>query len=229
MVYLNDIPINNILLQYFYYPTSIGETRNNNLILDFNNIFLQFKFIYISIIPLIIAGYLLLKKNKKIDIKFDALILIILLSSTLIFIYSQLLTKNQILIFFIIPFYIGMSHYFFNKYYNKEYIIFFLLFILIISTVKFHSRFNVDKKFLELENIDQKIGIDGENLDHKLKKLNWITPLFPNNPSLEIELLKDTKAHIINEKNNSIIISDYQILPFLVKSKNLLLINGLMT
>ena len=56
-------------------------------------------------------------------------------------------------------------------------------------------------------------------MDHKLKKLNWITPLFPNNPSLEIELLKDTKAHIINEKNNSIIISDYQILPFLVKSK----------
>ena len=219
LVYLNDIPINNILLQYFFYPASIGETRNNNLILDFKNVFLQFKFIYISIIPLIFVGYLLLKKNKKIDIKFDIIILIILLSSILIFIYSQLLTKNQILIFFIIPFYIGMSHYFFNKYYNKEYIIFFLLFILVISTVKFHSRFNVDKKFIELENIDQKIVIDGKNLDHKLKKLNWITPLFPNNPSLEIELLKDTKAHIINEKNNSIIISDYQVLPFLVKSK----------
>jgi len=54
-----------------------------------------------------------------------------------------------------------------------------------------------------------------------LTRLNWITPLFPKNPSLEIELLKDTKTKIINEKKNSIIITDYQILPFLVKSKKI--------
>ena len=112
-----------------------------------------------------------------------------------------------------------MSHYFINKYYKKEYIVFFLFFILIISTVKFHSRFNVDKKFMDLENIDLKIGIDGENLDPKLKRLNWITPLFPKDPFLEIELLKDTKSQIINENNNSIIMTDYQILSFLVNSK----------
>ena len=220
LIYLNEIPISNILLQYFYYPISIGESRNNNLILDFKNTFLQFKFIYISIIPLIFVVYILIvKKNKFFFCSSDFATLITLFVSVFIFIYSQLLTKNQILIFFIIPFYIGMSHYFVNKYYKKEYIVFFLFFILIISTVKFHSRFNVDKKFMDLENINLKIGIDGKNLDPNLKSLNWITPLFPKDPLLEIELLKDTKSQIINENNNSIIITDYQILSFLVNSK----------
>ena len=220
LIYLNEIPINNILLQYFYYPVSIGESRNNSLILDFKNTFLQFKFIYISIIPLIFVVYILIvKKNKFFFFSSDFATLITLFVSVFIFIYSQLLTKNQILIFFIIPFYIGMSHYFINKYYKKEYIVFFLFFILIISTVKFHSRFNVDKKFMDLENINLKIGIDGKNLDPNLKSLNWITPLFPKDPLLEIELLKDTKSQIINENNNSIIMTDYQILSFLVNSK----------
>ena len=126
LIYLNEIPIKNILLQYFYYPISIGESRNNNLILDFKNAFLQFKFIYLSIIPLIFVGYILIvKKNKFFFASPDFLILITLFVSVFIFIYSQLLTKNQILIFFIIPFYIGMSHYFVNKYYKKEYIVFY--------------------------------------------------------------------------------------------------------
>ena len=94
-----------------------------------------------------------------------------------------------------------------------------MLFILIISTVKFHQRFNIEKKFMELNNVDFKIGIDGGNLDPKFKGLNWISPYYPKNPSKEIDLLKDTKEKIINEKYNKIIITDYQILPYLTKSK----------
>ena len=95
LIYLNEIPINNIILQYLFYPMSIGEIRNNNLILDFKNVFLQFKFIYISIIPLIFVGYILIvKKNKEIVVNSDFATLITLFASFFIFIYSQLLTKN---------------------------------------------------------------------------------------------------------------------------------------
>ena len=72
---------------------------------------------------------------------------------------------------------------------------------------------------MELNNVDFKIGIDGGNLDPKFKGLNWISPYYPKNPSKEIDLLKDTKEKIINEKYNKIIITDYQILPYLTKSK----------
>ncbi|RPG95425.1 MAG: hypothetical protein CBE46_000945 [Candidatus Pelagibacter sp. TMED286] len=216
LILINEIPIKNILVQYFFYPLSIGSDRSNILNLDINNVILQFKLIYISIIPLIISGFYIFKKKNNFS---DILIFTTVITSLCIFIYSQLLTKNQVLIFFLIPFYLGMSHYFANKYLKKKYTTFFLLFILIISTVKFHQRFNIEKKFMELNNVDFKTGIDGGNLDIKFKGLNWISPNYPKNPSKEIDLLKDTKEKIINEKYNKIIITDYQILPYLTKSK----------
>tara|TARA_B100001248_G_scaffold146868_1_gene110371 strand:- start:5747 stop:7309 length:1563 start_codon:yes stop_codon:yes gene_type:complete len=218
-VILNEIPIESILNQYIFYPISIGEIRGGNLNFDFKNIFLQFKFIYISILPSILIGFILFKiKRKNLENQKDILILISILASFVIFIYSQLLTKNQILIFFLIPFYIGLSHYFLSKYYKKEYPIYFLIFILIISTLKFHLRFNVDKKFMELNNVDFKLALNAKKLDPKLNGLKWISPYFPNNPDEEIKLLFDAKNNIINENLNKIIISDYQILPFLTKS-----------
>ena len=216
LIFINDIPVKNILIQYLFYPLSIGSDRNGILNLDINNVIFQFKLIYISIIPLIVSGFYIFTKKKNLN---DILIFIIVIISLCIFIYSQLLSKNQVLIFFLIPFYLGMSHYFTNKYFKKKYIMFFLLFILIISTVKFHQRFNIEKKFMELNNVDFEIGIDGGNLDPKFKGLNWISPYYPQNPSKEINLLKDTKEKIINEKFNKIIITDYQILSYLTKSK----------
>lgn len=93
------------------------------------------------------------------------------------------------------------------------------MFILIISTLKFHLRFNVEKKFMEMSNVDFKLAIDGSNLDQSFRGLKWITPLYPDNPVLEIGLLKDTQNKIIKEENNNFIMTDYLILPFLTDSK----------
>jgi len=221
IIYFNEIPLYNILIQYILYPLSIGKSRLEYLDFNFQNTIFQFKFIYFSIIPLLISGYFLInKKIKDINVKKDILILFSILSSVLIFIYSQLLTKNQILIFFIIPFYLGLAHYYLNNYFKKKSLIYLLFLILFISTLKFHQRFNVEKKFMELSKIDLKLAIDANYLDESLKGLSWITPLYPQSPKKELDLLKNAVKNIIEEKEKKIIISDYQILPFLTDTKN---------
>ena len=61
---VNQIPIKNFLIQYIYYPFSLGEERISKLNLDFKNLVSQFKFIYFAFIPLVISTFFLLKKNK---------------------------------------------------------------------------------------------------------------------------------------------------------------------
>jgi hypothetical protein len=218
---VNKISIYNFLTQYIYYPITIGETRNSNLNFSFKNIFLQFKFIYISLLPCVVASFFLIKeKNKKKESKVDILVLILFLGSVLIFIYSQLLTKNQILIFFLVPFCLAISHFYVLKYFNKKILINFIILILIITTFKYHLRFNEHKKFMELANADFKKAIDASILDKKLSGLQWISPRYIENPALELQLLKEVKKIIIKDNNNKIIISDYQILPALTENLN---------
>ena len=145
VVFINDIPIKNIIMQYIFYPMSIGEVRSDTLKFDIKNSILQFKFIYFSLIPSLVASFYLIKiKKKNYKNKVDIIILSSFFFSIFLFIYSQLMTKNQILIFFLIPFCAGMGHYFIINYFNNQKLIYFLIFIIIISTVKFHLRFNMD-------------------------------------------------------------------------------------
>ena len=59
----------------------------------------------------------------------DVLILCTTVLSAFVFIYSQILSKNQILIFFLIPFYLGISHYYLELYVKKIFNIFCVLLI----------------------------------------------------------------------------------------------------
>jgi len=137
-----------------------------------------------------------------------------------IFILAQIFTKNQILIFFLIPFLIGVSHFFCNKYFNKKFILIFLVSILIISTIKFHLRFNENKKFMELSDVDLKLAVKAENFDKSLKDLKWITP-YNINPAEEIKNLIEIKEIILSDNTKKIIITDYQIFPSVLKLKNI--------
>ena len=219
IIIINDIPIKNILTQYIFYPISIGKERSLYLNFNFNNIFSQFKFIYFSLLPLIFPIYYLIKiKVKKYQNLIDILILFTFLLSVIIFLYSQLMTKNQILIFFIIPFCLGMAHYYIINYYKNKKLIFLLLFLIMISTLKFHIRFNVDKKFMELSGVDFSLAQPGQVLDSKLSGLKWITPNYINNPKKELLLLLESKDKIIKEKKTKVLITDYQILPSITKT-----------
>ena len=174
--FLNEIPFSNFFIQYILYPSSLGSERILSLNLDLKNTFGQFKFILFSLLPLGLSSLIIIfKTNKKIDGKKDLLILLLFLITALVFIYCQLLTKNQVLIFFLVPFYLGVSNYFLKKYYNNKFVIYLLIAIFIFSTTKYHFRFNQNKKFMELAGVDFSYSIDAKLLDKKFEGLKWIT------------------------------------------------------
>ena len=218
---INEIPVQNFLVQYIYYPITIGENRTTNVTFNSKNIFFQFKFIYLSLLPALVVGILLFKKkHMNLENKLDFLVLMLIFSSFTIFLYTQIITKNQILIFFLIPLYLGISHYYASKYFNKKLLINFLILILVLTTTKYHLRFNEGKKFMELTNADFSKTINAKTLDSKLSGLKWITPNYIDNPKLELNLLKELKKIIIKDLENKIIITDYQILSTITGNLN---------
>ena len=216
---INQIPIKNFLIQYIYYPFSIGEQRISKLNLDFKNLVSQFKFIYFALIPLAITTFLLFRKNRNLKENNEFIILLIFFICVAIFIYFQLLTKNQIFIFFLIPISAAYSHAYIIKYFNKNYLIYFILLIFIFSTLKYHVRFNHHKKFMELANANFNLAEDASKIDTRLNGLKWITPHYPESPLDEINLLINTKKFLSGINEEKIIITDYQFFSSILDSE----------
>ena len=121
MFYINEIPFKNFLTQYILYPSSLGEQRINKLNIDFKNFIFQFKFIYLAMLPLIASMFFLIKtEGKNLINKKEFIILLLFLCSIFVIIYCQLLTRNQILIFFLIPISSALSHTYSAKYFNHK-------------------------------------------------------------------------------------------------------------
>ena len=55
--FINGIPLENFIIQYILYPLTIGENRVESYVHNFKNTILEFEFIYISILPLIIIFF----------------------------------------------------------------------------------------------------------------------------------------------------------------------------
>ena len=220
MVFVNEIPIKNIINQYFFYPITVGKDRGDLLNFDLKNTIFQFKFLYFAIIPYLFIFNFIFKKNiQKIDKLKELLFLIYVLGTFLIFIYAQLMTLNQVLIFFTIPFYLGLSHIYNKKFFKKKFLSVFLILLLIFATGKFHLRFNEEKKFMELSNSNLDLAIDALPLSQSLKGLRWITPKFNKDPRKELNLLIQTKEILLGESQKFILITNYQIIPALIDLK----------
>ncbi len=204
---LNKVPINNFLTQYLMYPLSLGKNRVMNISFDFKNLIGQFKFLYLSIVPLAFVIALNFKK-KLIDKKY-LLFAILNLVAVFVFIYSQLTTKNQIFIFFLIPFFSAISHVFLIKFYNKNYLVYLLIAIFVFSTTRYHVRFNHLKKFVELETVSFEKAIDANILDESFSGLKWINSEF-DDPKQEMEILIEMKNLIISDSKKKFLITDYQ-------------------
>ena len=218
--FINKIPLYNFILQYILYPSSLGNNRIAILNLDFANTIAQFKFIFLSLAPLIFIFFLILRKKiNNINQKKDLVNLTLLCTSALIFMYCQLLTKNQVLIFFLVPLYLAISHYYLKNYADNKILISLVLIIFFISTTKYHLRFNHHKKFMELVNVDFNLSVDGGLLDKKFSKLKWITPEYSTQPMEEIKILNDVKNFLIRDQKNKILVTDYQYLPSIINNK----------
>jgi energy-coupling factor transporter transmembrane protein EcfT len=133
---------------------------------------------------------------------------IIIILSIVAFMFNQLVTANQIYIFSLIPIIASILHINLNK--IRAYYFFILLIFLVLSfvTTKYHHRYNVDRKFLDLENIDKSKAINAEIISKKMKHLKWITPY--DNPQKELTLLKNAVEHLRKDGRQKILITHYQ-------------------
>ena len=73
---------------------------------------------------------------------------------------------------------------------------------------------------MELSNVDLNLAINAESLDNSIKGLKWITPNYRSDPIIEINLLSELKKSILDDGTKKIVITDYQILPSIVKINN---------
>ena len=209
----NEIYFHEFILQYISFPQSIGHSRFNDL--NIFNIFFklinEFKFITFSLIILI---YLIIKKkniynfSSSLNIKNYFIIFIIIF----ILIIHQILTKNQNFIFFLIPLILGLSHYELQK--KKNILIFsiFLIFLCSLITFKYHLRFNVDRKFMELEKISLDNYKNAELISDKLKGLKWVNSQFKEDPEKEIQQINLSINYLKNVEKRKIILTEYQFL-----------------
>ncbi len=206
-LYLNEIEFQQFIYQYISFPKTIAADRIENYKITFNGIFLQFKFIYIFIIPLLII--LLTSKNMfKNDYKFLYSIILILL--TIVLIFHQIVTKNFIFIFFLIPMLASLIQlYIPNSYKYRNFAVIILISFTFFLTLKYHLRFNEERKMLNLENINLKNKVDAELIHPSLKGLKWITYDFHQEPVAEIKLIKESMAEIERDKSRKMLLTGY--------------------
>ena len=219
-LFLTKTPLKSLIYQYFLFPLTIGEGRWASdpaayvkLSDQFNlkRLFGDFKFIHIFYFPLLfITINLFFKKNK--DLIF---INIMILISCFLFFINQLMQANQIYIFSLIPVLGSILHLNLANRKNNKKIIIVILSLLIFATTKYHFRYNVDRKFLDIENIDKSISVEAKNIDIKLKHLNWVTPLFKN-PIEEVSLIKEALILIKSDVRKKILITHYQFFSLLL-------------
>ena len=190
--YVNNINFQNFLDQYINHPREIGKNRYSNISYNFKNIILDFKFIHTIFVLFIIINIKQFLQKKNFYKEKDFQIFLVFLFLFLSLIQHQIITKNQVFIFFLIPLFCALVH---TKIQIvniefKKYLINFLVLICLFTTFKYHVRFNLEKKFHELNNVNFSNTIDGELLDRKFKGLNWITPGKKNQNQVADEIKK---------------------------------------
>ena len=211
--YLKNIDIKFFITQYIYYPTTIGEERFKIINHDLKNSFLNFKFIYLALFFLSYFSYKNLKENGSFYKDIDFKILLICIFSFIAFAQHIILTKNQIFIFFLIPFFLGFANIQLNniKIKYKKYFRLILIIFCVGATLKYHIRFNLERKFHELNNVKFTYAIDSKYLSKKFRGLKWVTPNNKNENEvlLELEFLRKVKKILKNETKKKIVLTNY--------------------
>jgi hypothetical protein len=226
--YFNRVELEDFIYQYILFPITIGESRikgdpgaftklTDNF--SFNNLINQLKFIHLFIVSLLTIFYLNYRNKIKTYLVSEEIISILfLILCSLVFIFHQLITANQIFIFCLIPVLSG----YFNLIYIKnlfkiKYFQFFIIFTVALITAKYHYRYNEHRYFMDLEKVDFNKMVDARILDSKLKNLMWITPEFSSDPIRELNLLKNAIDTLKNDKRNKMVITHYSFLSLLTE------------
>ena len=133
-------------------------------------------------------------------------------------IFNQLITSNQTYIFSFIPFVAAFLHLYLVKRSSSNLKLSYIIVpVMIFCIFKYHLVYNEQRKFMDLQNIDLKKSINAKTLDPKLNGLNWITTRYPNNPTKEINFIKESINIIDNDKRKKMVMTDYQFLSLIMK------------
>ena len=208
------IDFKSFYIQFIDYPRSIGSERLINFNVSFESIFNKYKFV---IIPFILIIYLKLKKRDSLEGRVSLLILI---SFTVVMVFHQLMTKNQIYIYFLVPLLFGLleGELVLSKNKFKNFFSVTLIILLAFITVKYHLRFNENRKFHELTKLKLNQSTDAEEINVSLKGLYWKNPHYSDSAQKEIQILK--KGYdMINSSENIMLISHYQFFDSITKKK----------
>mgnify|MGYP001326473303 CR=1 FL=1 len=216
-IWLFHVDLNQFLTQYFFYPRTIGAIRLNEWELSFNKAISTLKFLHIIFLPLvfIFLKNLFLKKNYTTENIFFINFSIILF--TILLIIHQWLTLNFIFIFFLIPFLCAIIHSNIKEFKIARWVNIFLISFCLLVTIKYHLRFNEERKMLNLENIELSKYIEAEKLSPKLKGLKWVTKEYSNNLNDEIYKLQIFKDTLEKENKRIMFLSNYQFFSAILK------------
>ena len=226
---LTDISFKDFFLQIILFPLTVGEGR----IMGYENSFQgatlankftlrgvlgHFKFINIFLFANIVFIYIYIKKNLK-EVKIDKKLLVNLfvLISGCAFIFHQLITANQTFIFSLIPILCGflVIQLTYSIKGKTNIIKIFLILLIFFVTIKYHLVYNVQRKFIDLQNIDLSNSISAKLLDKKFNNLQWITPI-NSSPKDEIELLLQVIDKLKKDKDYKMLITHYQFFSIII-------------
>ena len=211
---ISGINLSNFIEQYLFYPQSIATNRIEKFQISIIGVLGNFKFIFLSLLILIAANINIIKSNKIFKNKNIYYIYIILISA-IVLIFHQVLTRNQIFIFFLIPLIIGIANL------SIENKIFKIVAIILClgSTVKYHERFNENRKFHDLQDVNLNKAIDANFIDKKLNGLRWISPQFKHSPKKEIENINEIIKILKKDTRKKMVLGNYPFLSIIIEEE----------
>lgn len=203
------IPVKDFVVQYLLFPITIGKERYLNDIINFGNLN-TYKFIFI---PFVVSLFLVFKKNENIKKLFMLKLMILIFLFFILAMYlHQVLTKNQEFIFFVIPILISLIilQLRFFSFSNKKVLNFILIIFCSLVILKYHLRFNENRKFHELENINLEKSLEASMISPNFKGLRWITSEYLDNPEVEINNINNILNFLKQEDlDKSMLITNY--------------------
>lgn len=213
---LCQIHFEDFIHQYIGFPREIGGIRYFSLDYDFKNLFLDFKLIHLIFFTYTSLIFYQLKNKKKFKVSTNFIVFLFAMLILISLIQHQLLTKNQIYIFFLIPLFVSFVHVEIKNLFKnrKNYLKYVLIVICLISVFKYNQRFNIERKFHELNYVKFADSVDGIAIDPKLAGLRWITPDKVSKDSVkkEIQSINDILKILKNNVDNNLVITNYSFL-----------------
>ena len=79
---------------------------------------------------------------------------------------------------------------------------------MIFSTIKFHFRYNIDRKFHDLENVDKNKAINANLIHKNFNNLKWISKL--DDPEKELMVITQALEIIDKDERRKTLVTHYQ-------------------